>query len=225
MTVESAELRQRPGPARLSIAAGLGAAALVAAFGGRAIATAAMHAQSGAFSATAVPTVTALAVYALVVGLLLVSRQERHLAALRNGGHRYLAGAGLGVAAALVAESVARLTIGPGGDGRVVAQLSQPGWARIAIVVMTATVFAPIVEEWLFRGVVQRACHRFGTAASVVASACLFSAWHAQASAAAYYLALGCILGYVYERWGLSGSTAAHASFNAVLLLATAAAS
>ena len=100
----------------------------------------------------------------------------------------------------------------------------------LLLALMTA-VGAPVMEEWLFRGVLFRSFaasfERFGRrglVAAVLASAALFGLAHAEWIQLPGLVALGVVLAVVVHRTGrLVPSIATHAGFNAVTLLALAA--
>ena len=101
------------------------------------------------------------------------------------------------------------------------------GVAFVLLAIMT-TVGAPIVEEWLFRGVLFRALDsgfsevmkRGGTVIAALLSACLFGLAHGELLQFAGLAVLGVILAYVVKRTQrLVPSIITHASFNAVALV------
>jgi membrane protease YdiL (CAAX protease family) len=101
------------------------------------------------------------------------------------------------------------------------------GFAFVLLAVMT-TLGAPIVEEWLFRGVLFRALDsgfsevmkRGGTVIAALLSACLFGLAHGELLQFAGLAVLGVILASVVKRTQrLVPSIITHASFNAVALV------
>lgn len=63
-------------------------------------------------------------------------------------------------------------------------------------------VFAPVVEELVFRGAVQRLARPLGREAAIVLQAVLFALQHGSPAAAAYALACGLGLGWLADRTG-----------------------
>ena len=100
-----------------------------------------------------------------------------------------------------------------------------PGFVLVALM---TTLGAPFFEEWLFRGVLLRALvegrrrtSRRAVALGVVGSAGLFALAHGEPLQFAGLFALGVVLGVVaYRTRRLAPSYIAHASFNAVALIA-----
>jgi membrane protease YdiL (CAAX protease family) len=97
----------------------------------------------------------------------------------------------------------------------------------VLMVVMT-TFVAPFFEEWFFRGVLYRALDdglarafpKFGAAAAIVLSACLFALAHAEALQFVGLALLGVVLAVVLRRTRrLVPSIATHVSFNAVAMV------
>jgi membrane protease YdiL (CAAX protease family) len=100
------------------------------------------------------------------------------------------------------------------------------GSTFVLLAIMT-TLGAPIVEEWLFRGVLFRALDaglspvmkRGGTLVAALVSACLFGLAHGEPLQFAGLALLGVILAVVVKRTQrLVPSIITHASFNAVAL-------
>jgi membrane protease YdiL (CAAX protease family) len=101
--------------------------------------------------------------------------------------------------------------------------------AGFVVVALMTTFFAPFFEEWLFRGVLFRAIAEGVTGVSkrtavtlgVVISACLFGLAHGELLQFAGLAAFGVVLALiVYRTKRLVPSFVAHASFNAVALVA-----
>lgn len=97
-----------------------------------------------------------------------------------------------------------------------------------AIVITTAVFFAPIIEEYLFRGLLQTFLRkRFGPRASILMSATVFAFFHfmpaqgvSNISLLATIFVLALYLGFCYEkRQSLFASIAMHMTFNAVGVL------
>lgn len=65
--------------------------------------------------------------------------------------------------------------------------------------IMTAVVMAPILEEYLFRGVIQSSLiARLGTARGIIVGAAIFGVIHFVPQQVVYAFALGLVLGFVY---------------------------
>lgn len=104
-------------------------------------------------------------------------------------------------------------------------------WAQVAIVVLVA-LLAPVVEEVVFRGVLQRAlAARMRPVLAVVLTALVFSTFHllgvessnpaAGALTVTQLFLVGTVLGEIARRQGrLGGAILAHAGFNLVAVLA-----
>lgn len=101
------------------------------------------------------------------------------------------------------------------------------GLSFVLIAVMT-TLGAPIVEEWLFRGVLFRALDaglssrlaRGGTVLAILASAGLFALAHGEPVQFAGLALLGVVLAVLVKRTGrLTPSVITHVSFNAVAMI------
>jgi membrane protease YdiL (CAAX protease family) len=101
------------------------------------------------------------------------------------------------------------------------------GAAFVLLVVMT-TLFAPIMEEWFFRGVLYRTLHdglsrvapRSGAVGAVVLSACLFALAHGEALQFVGLALFGVVLALVLRRTQrLIPSMITHVSFNAVAMV------
>lgn len=93
--------------------------------------------------------------------------------------------------------------------------------AALASLVALAVIIAPIVEEFLFRGLVFAGVRKMtGAPAAIVFSALLFACLHAPVSAPAA-LVVGLVTGAARERTGaLACGVAMHAVYNAILLWA-----
>lgn len=103
-----------------------------------------------------------------------------------------------------------------------------PGGSRAIVIMLSAIVIAPFVEEVLYRGVVQQTLRSAGAkrGASIVATAVIFAMMHLGESAVdpsgawsalPALFVLGLALGILYERTGrLAAPITAHALFNAV---------
>ncbi|MBI5231294.1 MAG: CPBP family intramembrane metalloprotease [Coriobacteriales bacterium] len=93
-----------------------------------------------------------------------------------------------------------------------------PGFLLAAIMVV---VLGPLVEELVFRGVVQGSLARFGPWVAVLCSAALFGAYHLTAWWFLPTFFLGAILGWLaWTRRSLWPAITLHAAYNAVAVLA-----
>ena len=93
------------------------------------------------------------------------------------------------------------------------------GFARIAAALLIFVVAAPVVEELLFRGLLLESLRGHGRGAAVILSAVAFAIWHLRPQQLLYYGLAGVLLGLLYWRGGLTCSMAAHATFNASLVV------
>ena len=98
----------------------------------------------------------------------------------------------------------------------------------LVFALLSVLILAPIIEEFLFRGVLQTYCKkRLGPHAAILISALLFSLFHisgsqglGNVSLAASLFLLGGFLGFLYERQGsLWSPIGLHMAFNAVSAL------
>jgi membrane protease YdiL (CAAX protease family) len=89
---------------------------------------------------------------------------------------------------------------------------------RVIVMGVIAVVCAPLVEEWLFRGMVAESLRGHSKGRALVVSAALFSLWHLRLAAFRYYFLLGLLLGALYLKRGLVASMTAHAAFNGTAL-------
>jgi len=100
----------------------------------------------------------------------------------------------------------------------LVEQANGPG--GVAALVLMTCVGAPVVEEVLYRGVLQPGLARLGTVASIMVSSAVFAAIHLQPLQFAGLLLIGVVLALL--RWwsdGLAAPIAAHVAFNAVTVV------
>lgn len=132
-------------------------------------------------------------------------------AAIGMGAGLAVAGIAIGLLAAvtghLAGDPGLRLVVAEGTAGRVVA---------MAVI---AVVCAPLVEEWLFRGLMAESLRTDGAWPAVLVSSALFALWHLRPAALRYYILVGVALGVLYLKRGLVASIAAHATFNGTLLV------
>lgn len=95
--------------------------------------------------------------------------------------------------------------------------IGKGGWA-----LLTAVVMAPILEEWLFRGIIQPpAVAKFGAFRGILLSAAIFGIIHFLPMQVLNAFVVGIILGYLFHKTGsLTPVILLHALNNAVALLA-----
>ena len=93
------------------------------------------------------------------------------------------------------------------------------GFARIAAALLIFVVAAPLVEELLFRGLLLESLRARGRRPALMASAFAFAVWHLRPQQLTYYALAGLVLGSLYLSRGLVCSMAAHATFNASILV------
>lgn len=114
------------------------------------------------------------------------------------------------------------LRISPGGHDTLVDLLKHFSAAKLLLVFVSAVVMAPLIEELVFRGVMQTSLlHVFGMSrwAAMLYTATLFSlthAWVVPWQNLITLFVLGLVFGYLYERTGsLLVPILTHAGFNA----------
>ena len=83
--------------------------------------------------------------------------------------------------------------------------------------------FVPVVEEWLFRGIVLERLRRFGRFPAVMISAFAFGTFHLLNAGTHFYALVpptvaGLVLGCAYLAGGLRISVLAHIGYNEILL-------
>ena len=90
------------------------------------------------------------------------------------------------------------------------------GWSILMTVIM-----APVMEETLFRGIIQSSVsQRYGAITGIVLSSLIFGAFHIIPQQAVNAFVVGLILGYIYYRSGsLSTVIFIHAANNAIAML------
>ena len=160
----------------------------------------------------------ALAAFVLRRGVNLVWYRGSVVDALALGVPLGFAGGALGVA--VNSLSAGHLQSDPG----VTALVGGGGALRIALVLVTTAVLAPLVEETVFRGVCAGTLLAKGLAPAVWVSAVAFSLWHVNPVALRYYVVMGLVFAALWRTSGLVASMSAHAAFNGVLTLAAVAA-
>jgi membrane protease YdiL (CAAX protease family) len=180
-------------------------------------------ADLGSQGAIRTSIVLTLVLYVLVAALVARSARSARLATAWTIGHPRVAlleGLVTGITASFALFLLARAATGHEvADPRAVLLVSEHTWPRMLAAFLIFVVAAPAVEEVLFRGLLLESLRSSGRARAVFLSAVLFSLWHLTSAAFAYYALMGALLGTMYWRGGLKSSIAAHASFNAVVLL------
>jgi len=147
-------------------------------------------------------------------------------AGLRLGGVSFAAILPICVAALVVSIAALRLVKGPVQPHPLLVTMQQTRepWV-IALIGVEAVVVAPIVEEFLYRGVLLTALLRgAGAIAALVVSSAVFAVVHltAEPQAVAPLFFLGMALGYVaYLTRSLVAPVIAHALFNALMISGT----
>jgi membrane protease YdiL (CAAX protease family) len=167
--------------------------------------------------------VLTLAVYA-VVGVLVVGailpgvrlRWHDNRPALGMAVGLIVGGGLSGLLLAIVSAAAGHLAPDP----RIVTLMSEGDAPHVIAAVLISCVAAPLVEEILFRGLLLESQRWRGVTPAIWLSALGFAVWHLNPSALKYYALLGALLGWLYTRYGLVGSMAAHLGFNGVLTVA-----
>jgi membrane protease YdiL (CAAX protease family) len=95
-------------------------------------------------------------------------------------------------------------------------------WTALLIGVVVIVVAAPLVEEYIFRGLLAQTFAEHSRAAALWFSSIAFAAAHLSPVRFPYYLIMGVVFGRLYLRRGLLASITAHALLNGAVL-ATAA--
>ncbi len=104
------------------------------------------------------------------------------------------------------------------GDPNVQLVVSDGSIGRILAAVTIFVLVGPVVEEFVFRGVLAEALRPRGTGVAMAVSAFLFALAHLRPANLVYYTLIGLLLGRLYFRYGLKASIAAHAIFNGILV-------
>lgn len=77
--------------------------------------------------------------------------------------------------------------------------------------------FAPVVEEIIFRGLIMRGLEKYGKWFAIVASSVLFGLFHGNPAQSPYAFAVGLVMGYVAMEYNLLWSMVMHMINNLVL--------
>jgi len=132
-----------------------------------------------------------------------------------------LVGAGVGTGVALAVLALLSAVSGHlATDAFATIVVSEGTVGRIIVMGVIVVVCAPLIEEWLFRGLVAESLRDHGRSRALLVSAALFSLWHLRLAAFRYYFLLGLLLGALYLKRGLIASMSAHAAFNGTALVA-----
>lgn len=131
------------------------------------------------------------------------------------------AGYGLAIACSLITTLIGRLipSDSPVSDSFTTAQnaLSANDPASAALLVFHAVVFAPIFEEFWFRGMVLHTLKPYGNGFAIFVSSLLFGLTHANLGQFLYTTAIGVVLGYVAVQTGsIIPTMIMHAMFNSI---------
>lgn len=79
------------------------------------------------------------------------------------------------------------------------------------------SLFAPVVEEILFRGIVMRGLEKYGKWFAITASSVLFGLFHGNPAQSPYAFAVGMVMGYVAMEYSLLWAMVMHMINNLVL--------
>jgi membrane protease YdiL (CAAX protease family) len=135
-------------------------------------------------------------------------------------GKAVLIGLGVGLATAVGVVTFNSLLSGAiSSDPNMMVLLFERAWLHVGVMLVITVIAAPLVEEFLFRGLLVESLRAKGRTSAVLAGAVAFSLWHLNPAQLRYYIVMGFLLGYLYWRFGLNGSITAHAVFNATLLV------
>jgi membrane protease YdiL (CAAX protease family) len=156
---------------------------------------------------------------ALAVGARSASLGLRPSVGTANGLVGAAEGFAVGGGAAVLLSAVLRLILGRPPLDPTSGALAAGSAAWLLLGVVVVAVVAPVVEELVFRGFLLEAYRHRGQTSAVVFSAIAFSLAHLSFAQLRYYLVMGMAFSVVYWRRGLIGSVAAHAAFNATLLV------
>lgn len=131
------------------------------------------------------------------------------------------AGYGLAIACSFITTLIGRLipSDSPVSDSfnGVQSAFSSADPASAALMAFHAVVFAPLFEEFWFRGMVLQTLKPYGNGFAIFVSALLFGMTHANLGQFLYATALGVVLGYVAVQTGsIITTTVMHALFNGI---------
>ena len=86
--------------------------------------------------------------------------------------------------------------------GKVLALVPAPAWDARALAFVHHCVAAPVVEELVFRGAIQRLARPLGKGQAVCLQAVLFAVQHSSPAGMAWALGCGLVLGALREHTG-----------------------
>ena len=130
-----------------------------------------------------------------------------------------LVGGGLAISGALVvSSSQGHASLDP----TAALLVDDGGWIAFGIGVAVIAIVAPLVEEYVFRGLLAESLAPFNRRLALYVSAAGFAAAHLSPIRFPYYLVMGLVFGSLYLRHGIWASITAHAVFNGAVLLTAA---
>jgi membrane protease YdiL (CAAX protease family) len=164
-----------------------------------------------------------LAYYGLVAAFVLWRFGGREITPVwssARAGPSALVGVAAGLAMALPISALLSLLSGHiASDSFALLVASERSAGRLIAGAVLLVVCAPLVEEWLFRGLLAESLRDRGRWAALLVSSLLFAIWHLRFAATQYYILVGLVLAGLYLRRGLVASMSAHATFNGTLLV------
>ena len=164
-----------------------------------------------------------LAYYGLVAAFVLWRFGGKEISPVwssKRAGPSALVGVGVGLAMVVPISALLSLLSGRvASDAFALLVASERSTGRIIAAAALMVVCAPLVEEWLFRGLLAESLRDRGRWAALLVSSLLFAIWHLRFAATQYYIVVGLVLCGLYLRRGLVASMSAHATFNGSLLV------
>jgi membrane protease YdiL (CAAX protease family) len=164
-----------------------------------------------------------LAYYGLVAAFVLWRFGGKEITPVwssKRAGPSALVGVGVGLAMAIPISALLSLLSGRvASDAFALLVASERSSGRLMAAAVLMVLCAPLVEEWLFRGLLAESLRDRGRWAAMLVSSVLFAIWHLRFAATQYYIIVGLVLAGLYLRRGLVASMSAHATFNGTLLL------
>lgn len=157
-----------------------------------------------------------------VVMLLLGSRLRRRGPGERMGARQFLLALvginGMQFLATLVTIPIERI-VERAGYSLEQATEASTGTSATASMFLYSIIIAPMVEEVVFRGAVQRWLEPWGRGFALITSAALFGLMHNNLVQLPVAFACGLLFGYIAQRFSLRASIAAHAANNMIVEL------
>lgn len=131
------------------------------------------------------------------------------------------AGYGLAIACSLITTLIGMLfqdtSIAGSFDGAQSELSNMTDPASIALIVFHTVIFAPVFEEFWFRGLILHSLKPYGNGFAIFVSALLFGLTHANLGQFLYTTVVGVVLGYVAVQTGsIITTTVMHAMFNSI---------